>query len=32
MRARTGHEKLRALFTELGFFNLIKLLEFGQPA
>lgn len=25
-------EKVRALFTELGFFNLIKLLEFGQPA
>ena len=25
-------EKVRALFTELGFFNLIKIMEFGQPA
>ena len=25
-------KKVRALFSELGFFNLIKLLEFGQPA
>jgi len=25
-------EKVRVLFNELGFFNLLKLLEFNQPA
>jgi DNA polymerase I len=25
-------EKVRVLFKELGFFNLLKLLEFNQPA
>ena len=32
---RTGApdlEKVRVLFNELGFFNLLKLLEFNQPA